>query len=344
MQLRIEPLPGKIYLSFPELFEYLLDELRDRFLIPTPESLAISDDMIHYDMAKCTRGNVSNSKSELLKTQNISNPYFARCVLEEPFLLHFDSISQCANTLKNIQRNWAAHSTKLFRRTSLIQEKLPYINLKAKKFPIIIPKSSMGFFTLLDEHSALCSAKTSSFLPTGMIQFIENHTEPPSRAYLKLQEALTMMNLFFNVDFPKRTERCFDAGASPGGWTWLLTKLGCKIFAVDRAPLSSELMENENVTFQKHDAFTLLPKDVGYCDWVFSDVICYPERLYEWVNLWISSKLCKRMICTIKMQGSINWSTIEKFAELPNSKVLHLNYNKHELTWLHVEETSSLHE
>ena len=40
------------------------------------------------------------------------------------------------------------------------------------------------------------------------------------------------------------------------------------------------------------------------------------------------------MICTVKMQGSIDWRLIEKFAALPDSRLVHLNYNKHELTWL----------
>lgn len=84
----------------------------------------------------------------------------------------------------------------------------------------------------------------------------------------------------------------------------------------------------------RHDAFTLKPEDVGACDWVFSDVICYPERLYEWIGMWLSSGLCRNMICTVKMQGGIDWQLIEKFATLPDSRLVHLNYNKHELTWL----------
>ena len=40
-------------------------------------------------------------------------------------------------------------------------------------------------------------------------------------------------------------------------------------------------------------------------------------------------------IQAIKMQGAIDWSLVQKFAAIPNSKVVHLCYNKHELTWLH---------
>ena len=37
------------------------------------------------------------------------------------------------------------------------------------------------------------------------------------------------------------------------------------------------------------------------------------------------------------MQGEIDWELVQKFAEIPNSVVVHLNYNKHELTWMHCD-------
>jgi len=104
---------------------------------------------------------------------------------------------------------------------------------------------------------------------------------------------------------------------------------------VDRAELAPSLMKNPLVTFQAHDAFTLKPDEIGAFDWIFSDVICYPERLFEWVNMWLESGKVRNMICTIKMQGEIDYDLVHRFASLPNSKVVHLNYNKHELTWLH---------
>ena len=87
-----------------------------------------------------------------------------------------------------------------------------------------------------------------------------------------------------------------------------------------------------------HDAFTLKPEEVcsilktEKIDFLLSDVICYPQRLFEWIDLWRKSKRAKNIICTIKMQGAIDWKLIADFAAIPNSKVLHLNYNKHELT------------
>ena len=135
---------------------------------------------------------------------------------------------------------------------------------------------------------------------------------------------------------PNENSKCFEAGACPGGWTWVLVGLGSFVHAVDRAELAPELMKNHLVKFQAHDAFTLKPSEIGPVDWVFSDVICYPERLLKWINEWLESGMTKNMICTIKMQGEIDWPLIQQFADIPNSYICHLNYNKHELTWIHI--------
>ena len=183
----------------------------------------------------------------------------------------------------------------------------------------------------------IASAKTSSSLPAGKISFIEDHENPPSRAYLKIQESLSVADSIFGCGLPSASSRCFEAGACPGGWTYVLVNLGAKVFAVDRSELVPLLMKNPLVKFLAHDAFTLKPESLGEFDWVFSDVICYPERLLEWIKMWLESGKTKKMICTIKMQGKADWNLISKFEEIPDSKVVHLNYNKHELTFIHCQ-------
>ena len=269
--------------------------------------------------------------------KDLPEPWFAQCVMRKPFFLHFGSIGQAAAELKKIQRNWAPAQYQLFRRAALVQEKLPYINLKDRTFPAKVPQTPMGLYCLTEQNQILASAQTSSFLPAGKISFVEDHVNPPSRAYLKVQESLTLAGLFFGAEVPRAGQKCFEAGACPGGWTWVLAGLGASVLAVDRSPLDERLMKNPLVTFQAHDAFTLAPEDIGPCDWVFSDVICYPDRLYEWTQKWLASGLAKNMICTIKMQGGIDWEAAQKFADIPSSRVVHLNYNKHELTWIHCQ-------
>ena len=321
---------GIAFLAFPEQKDYLISELKTRFNIEPNMSLsgltrqsAFYGDLLYFP-----------DKDAFLNASGGKLPYWARTCMTEPFFLNFDSIGQAAGELKKLQRNWAPYQYTCFRRAQLIQEKLPYINLKERSFPFKIPDSPMGLYTLIDEHTLIASAATTSPLPAGTLHFIEDHENPPSRAYLKIQESLLLANFYLNCDLPGAGQKCFEAGACPGGWTWVLTQLGAQVHAVDRAPLDDRLMNNPLVKFTVHDAFTLTPQEIGPVDWVFSDVICYPERLLKWIHTWLDSGLTRHMICTIKMQGAIDWGLIREFEEIQNSKIVHLNYNKHELTFI----------
>ncbi|MCQ2576500.1 MAG: SAM-dependent methyltransferase [Treponema sp.] len=322
MSVSIQTLSGIAFLPFPEMSELLISELRNRFNYNAKPSHRYGD-LIYFE-----------DKQEFLKDSEGLYPYWARTVMCNPFLVNFDSIGEAAGELKKIQRNWAPYQFTCFRRAQLIQEKLPYINLKEKKFPVKIPASPIGLYTLIDEHTLIASAETTSYLPAGTLKFIEDHENPPSRAYLKVQESLSLDVLMNGAELPGPGSKCFEAGACPGGWTWVLVGLGAEVYAVDRAELAPELMKNPLVKFQAHDAFTLKPEDIGPVDWVFSDVICYPERLLSWIHSWLDSGMTKNMICTIKMQGEIDWPLIAQFAAIEGSKIVHLNYNKHELTWM----------
>lgn len=318
------------FLSFPQSVSILLSELEKRFGIKQ-KPIKQYGELLYFE----------NFDEKLLQNADgiTQYPYWAKTTMIEPFFFHFETIGEAANHLKKIQRNWAPYQFTCFRRAELIQQKLPYINLKDRKFPVEIPASPIGLYTLIDEHNLIASAHTTSFLPAGTLHFIEDHENPPSRAYLKIQESLTMAHLLNGTPFPNENSLCFEAGACPGGWTWVLAGLGSKVFAVDRAELSPSLMQNPRIKFLAHDAFTLKPQEIaeqfGEVDWIFSDVICYPERLLEWILKWLDYNQKLNMICTIKMQGEIDWNLIQKFSDIPDSIILHLNYNKHELTWIH---------
>jgi 23S rRNA (cytidine2498-2'-O)-methyltransferase len=261
--------------------------------------------------------------------------YWVRNRWNNPFTLEFDSISEAASVLRNIQRNWAPSLFTRFRRGALIASNLPPVNRKPRPFPWELPAAvPMGSWTLLDAHTMLAAADCESPFPGGVIEFEEDKRGPPSRAYLKLQEALVRAG-----SRPGPGERCLDDGACPGGWTWVLARLGAEVLAVDRAPVEERLLAMPGVRFMKHDAFTLKPEDTGPLDWLFCDVICYPPKLLEWVEKWLASGLCKNFVCTIKWQGEADlrsqwFETTRRFAGIPGSRVIHLYHNKHELTWI----------
>ncbi|NDD57880.1 MAG: hypothetical protein EBZ47_01320 [Chlamydiae bacterium] len=241
----------------------------------------------------------------------------------------FSSISDAANQLKSLGKLWAFYPEKLVRKGQLISEKLSYFSPKKLVFPCSVPKSMLGSWVLKDENTLYASAQCSSPFAHGEVFFHESKI-PPSRAYLKLWEALTIAG-----DYPKKDEYCLEVGASPGGWTWVLDQLGTNVTAIDRAPLSKDISFSSRMQYLKKDAFTLSPQDFPNVDWLFSDVICYPSKLLDWVQLWLRERPQLKAVCTIKFQGHEDYEILQSFRQIPNSLVVHLFHNKHEMTWIH---------
>ena len=310
-------LPGRIYQTIPGFENHLITELENN-----ETKQILKDAPLFY----------STANEPVFWHQN---------TWLNPFRTEFDSINEAANILREMGRNWAPCLFTQYRRGSLIKSKLPPLPVKKRAFPWLLPETPMGAYTLPDAHTLVASVDCSSPFPGGIIEFEEDKEGPPSRAYLKLREALTLCR-----KWPAPGDRCLDAGASPGGWTWVLAKLNADVIAVDRSPLDPKFIGLENVEYIKHDAFTLKPEDIGKLDWLFCDVICYPPRLYEWIEKWMASGLCKNFICTIKMQGrteeagpgAADFETPKRFAKIAGSKIVHLWHNKHELTWMKTEE------
>jgi 23S rRNA (cytidine2498-2'-O)-methyltransferase len=313
------PLHGRLYQAIPGFEDHLFAEL--------PEIKAL------YDTE-------TELQAPLFHDPNpVSQQIFwhQNCWLE-PFRLEFGSINEAATALRAIQRNWAGCLHTQFRRGALIESRLPTISNKPRPFPWQVGDSPMGAWTLLDANTMIASARCSSPFPNGCIEFAEDKQGPPSRAYLKIWEALVRLR-----KWPAQGERCLDAGASPGSWTWALAQLGAQVLAVDRAPLEDRIKALPGIEYMQHDALTLKPQDIGPIDWLFCDVACYPPRLFQWIEKWLTSGLCHNFVCTIKMQGNVDARSIDantvdfdtprRFAEIPGSTLVHLYHNKHELTW-----------
>ncbi|NKE44526.1 hypothetical protein HB662_07040 [Roseomonas frigidaquae] len=242
------------------------------------------------------------------------------------------SVKQAADALRAIQRNWAGYAAAHHRRSALITEKLPPVKARPLAFPEPAPTGHLGGWTLLAPDRLLASpAKTSPFV-NGEVAFIEDREGPPSRAYLKLWEALTRLGRY-----PGPGETCLDLGAAPGGWTWVLAKLGAQVVAVDKAPLDAAVAAMPGVTMRAESAFGLDPRTEPKVDWLFSDVICYPSRLLGLVQRWIAADAAHNFVCTLKFQGETDHATAEAFAAIPGAVVFHGAHNKHELTFARLD-------
>ncbi|NHO31597.1 SAM-dependent methyltransferase [Acetobacter fallax] len=238
------------------------------------------------------------------------------------------SIGEAAKLLKSRQRNWSLVPAGHFRRASLIEERLPPVKAAPLVFPQVAPTSPLGAWTLLAPDRILFSQTKTSPFPMGEPRFVEDREGPPSRAYLKLWEACTRLG-----QWPVPGETCLDLGATPGGWTWAIAKLGASVTAIDRAPLAPSVQAMPGVSFRQGSAFGLEPRDEASVDWLFSDVIAYPGRLLTLAKRWIEAERAKRIVMSVKFQGTTDFEVMEAFAAIPGGSLAHLFHNKHEMTF-----------
>jgi len=257
---------------------------------------------------------------------------WAANVWRDPVTVEISSISDAANKLRAIQRNWALYSFAHHRRAALIEERLPKVSAKPLQFGVSAPAAPLGSWTLIAPDRLIAAPHCSSAFRNGEVEFIEDKTAP-SRAYLKLWEIFTLLG-----ERPKPGEFCIDLGASPGGWTWVLQRLGARILSIDKAPLDPSISCLPNVEERRESAFGLDPRTIGQVDWLLSDVVCYPKRLLALVRRWLDTGATRRFVCTIKFQGATDFETMRQFAAIPGSRLLHLHHNKHELTWVRLRD------
>ena len=260
---------------------------------------------------------------------------WARNVWQDVRKIEFKSIGEATRQLRALGLRWNYHeyqhpTQSNHRRAALISEGLVSPKFAPLRFSQdVMPSKALGSWAMISEGEILASSKCSATTPDGDITFVEDKALPPTRAYLKLWEAFTRIGAA-----PLKGSHCIDLGSCPGGWSWVLATLGSHVTSVDKAPLDPEIAKMPLINFLKTSAFGLSPKDFSKMDWVFSDVICQPEKLLDLVLAWMKVFPDANYVCTIKLMGETDHEVVQKFQQIPNSKVVHLTHNKHELTWI----------
>lgn len=267
----------------------------------------------------------------VFSTEKKRDVCFALDVWLDPVIVNFTSISEAARILRQAGKLWSLYPISNVRRSHLIANELRKLPSLQHSFPIIDPIPAIGSFSLLDKNTMIYSAKRWKKPPLGHFQFIEDKVNPPNRAYLKLWEALSLLN-----HLPRPGELAVDLGASPGGWSYVMQTLGTRVIAIDKAPLETRIARLPNIQYLQQSAFAFEPNNTSEpIDWLLSDVACYPERLYPFVMKWIESTIVKQFIFTLKLQGETNLDIIRQFQAIPGSRVVHLYQNKHEVTFFY---------
>ena len=277
-------------------------------------------------------GDVSNViENVVFSSHKKLNVCFAQDILLEPHIVKFQSISEAVKILRQAGKFWTLHPLSQIRRSRLIEEQLRKVPPLVRHFPIETEIPPIGAFSLLDQTTLIYSATRLKKWPQGACLFIEDKINPPNRAYLKLWEALTLLD-----KYPKAGDTALDLGASPGGWTYVMQSLGATVTADDKALLDPAVAALPRVQYLQQSAFAFDPSTLEQTyDWVLSDIACYPERAYTLIMKWIASGKAKQMIFTIKFQGKIDISSLHPFQAIPNSRLHHLFYNKHEATFFY---------
>jgi len=248
----------------------------------------------------------------------------------DPVRIRFASIGDGARALGKLGRNWAHLPLTHFRRAALIAERVPFLSGKPLVFPSH-PPPPLGSWALVEPNEIVAAARCSSAFPNGEARFVEDHESPPSRAYLKLWEALTLAG-----KRPGPGTRCVDLGSSPGGWTWALERLGARVLSVDKAPLSARVAALSRVKHLQKSAFEIEPASAGKVDWIVSDIICYPARIVGLIERWLAAHPRASFIVTIKFQGATDMAPLRALGAVPGARLVHLHHNKHELTWMRI--------
>lgn len=302
-------------------------------ILPTPDPTGLTGYLAaegFEDDLRAELGEIAQEHGRLMLAAGPARPAaWAQNVWHDVVRIPIASIGEGAKALRAIQRNWWPYAPGLHRRTALMVDKLPKVSAKPLEFGTPAPTAPLGSFTLLDEYTLLAAARCDSPFPNGECHFIEDRVTPPNRAYLKLWDAFTCLGVA-----PGQGDLCLDMGACPGGWSWVIASLGAKVISIDKAPLAPAIAAMAGVTMRQESAFGLDPNTVGPVDWLFSDIICYPERLLNLVERWRATGLVRNFVCTIKFQGDTDRATLAAFAAIPGSRVFHLFHNKHELTWV----------
>lgn len=239
-----------------------------------------------------------------------------------------ESIKKAADKLKSIHPLWAPLPICEFRRVELIQNQLTKIYQFEYQFLEPIKDKEWFFWSLISKNEMIYSVEPSK-VPLNEIQFKEDKETPPNRAYLKLWELFT-----FHGILPKKDSTAIDLGSSPGGWTWVLSHFCKTVTSIDKARLDLRIEALPNVKYQKGDVFNLDLKKVHPHDWIFCDVICYPDKILEQIKFWIQNKMAENFVVTIKFKERPNKEVIAELEKIQNSKLVHLNHNKNELTWI----------
>jgi 23S rRNA (cytidine2498-2'-O)-methyltransferase len=245
--------------------------------------------------------------------------------------LQFVSISGAARQLRRYGKFWVYVGAQAFRRGQLIADQLHVRKIKQLAFPVEADAQAYCAFTLASAQEILWTdSPLKGRFAGGRIRFNEDRTGPPSRAYLKLQEALTLSGITLTP-----SDTVLDLGASPGGWSYVAAQAGAQVQMMDRSSPDERLFKRfMHLSFRRGNGLKPPREALASATVLLSDMACEPVKLLDAVTAWLTLPNLRAMICTLKFHGLSDKNLLAGFAKIPDSQIYHLWYNGHELTWI----------
>ncbi len=191
-------------------------------------------------------------------------------------------------------------------------------------------------------YGGMQSPRMSNGWYPGGTKFIgQNSPDTISRAGAKIAEALHYLPLH-RPPLPTGSH-WLELGASPGGMTSELLAKGCKVTAIDRAPLDPQLDGRRDLAFALMDVAAFKPNANMTYDAILSDMNGDPrESLRQIIRLAKNLKPGGLVIFTLKTTGATTFPEMQQLyqdavttaavAGLGLLASTHLTYNRHELT------------
>ncbi|MGV8931882.1 MAG: 23S rRNA (cytidine(2498)-2'-O)-methyltransferase RlmM [Luteimonas sp.] len=154
----------------------------------------------------------------------------------------------------------------------------------------------------------------SASSPLGILR-LRLHADAPSRSALKLEEALlTLLDEKERERLLRAGMRAADLGAAPGGWTWVLTRHGMHVSAIDNGPLRQHVIDTGLVDHLRADGFHWQPQQP--LDWMVCDMVEQPRRVAERMATWLREGWCRHTVFNLKLPMKKRWDETQLCLDL----------------------------
>ncbi len=158
------------------------------------------------------------------------------------------------------------------------------------------------------QSAFLCTARPGDSAPWPLgIPRLKMHADAPSRSALKLEEAfLCLLDGDERAQLLRPGMRAADLGAAPGGWTWVLTRHGLYVTAIDNGPLRPHVLDTGLVNHLREDGFRWQPREK--LDWMVCDMVEQPIRVAARMAKWFRHGWCQNAVFNLKLPMKKRWA------------------------------------